>query len=330
MSSIEIFLSSDKVVELRVKLEDDTVWLTQGQIVDLFQSSKPNISEHVKHIFAEGELERELTVRNFRTVQNEGKRQVSREIEHYNLDLILSIGYRINSKRGTQFRQWASERLKEHLIKGYTINEERIRQLKDGFSQLEQTIKLIQQSGQSDGIDVHEAKGLLEIIANYTRSFILLNQFDSNRLELKKLNENIIYEISYEEAVHAIEELKKILIKKKEASGLFGNQKDDSFAGLLGNIVQSFDGEYVYSSIEEQAAHLLYFIVKNHPFSDGNKRIGAFLFILFLEKNHHRFKKSGEIKINDNGLTALTLLVAQSEPKDKELMIKLIINLINF
>ena len=234
MSSIEIFLSPDKVVKLRVKLEDDTVWLTQTQIVDLFQSSKANISEHVKHIFAEGELEREPTVRKFRTVQNEGKRQVSREIEHYNLDLILSIGYRINSKRGTQFRQWASERLKEHLIKGYTINEERIKQLKDGFSQLEQTIKLIHQSGQSDGINVNEAKGLLEIISNYTRSFILLNQFDSNRLELKKLNENITYEISYEEAVRAIEELKKNLIKKKEASSLFGNQKDDSLAGLLG------------------------------------------------------------------------------------------------
>lgn len=329
MSSIEIFLSSDKVVELHVKLEDDTVWLTQAQIVDLFQSSKANISEHVQHIFAEGELEREPTVRKFRTVQKEGKRRVSREIEHYNLDLIISIGYRINSKRGTQFRQWASERLKEHLIKGYTVNEGRIRQLKDGFSQLEQTIKLIHQSGQSDEIDIREAKGLLEIIANYTRSFILLNQFDSNRLELEKLNEHITYEISYEEAMHAIEELKKILINKKEASNLFGNQKDDSFSGLLGNIVQSFSGEYVYSTIEEQAAHLLYFVIKNHPFSDGNKRIGAFLFIWFLEKNHHRFKKSGEIKINDNGLTALTLLVAQSEPKDKELMIKLIINLIN-
>jgi death-on-curing family protein len=329
MSYIEIFLSSDKVVELHVKLEDDTVWLTQAQIVDLFQSSKANISEHVQHIFVEGELEREPTVRKFRTVQKEGKRQVSREIEHYNLDLILSIGYRINSKRGTQFRQWASERLKEHLIKGYTINEERIRQLEGSLSQLEQTIKLIHQSSQADQINLSEAKGLLDIISNYTRSFILLNQFDSNRLELEKLNENISYEISYEEAVSAIEKLKKILIDKREASALFGNQKDESFAGILGNVVQSFGGEYVYSSIEEQAAHLLYFIIKNHPFSDGNKRIAAFIFIWFLEKNHHRFKKSGEVKINDNGLTALTLLVAQSEPKDKDLMIKLIINLIN-
>ncbi len=263
MSSIEIFLSPDKVVELHVKLEEDTVWLTQAQIVDLFQSSKANISEHVKHIFAEGELEREPTVRNFRTVQKEGKRQVSREIEHYNLDLILSIGYRINSKRGTQFRQWASERLKEHLIKGYTINEERIRQLEGGLSQLEQAIKLIHQSSQSDQINLSEAKGLLDIISNYTRSFILLNQFDSNRLELKKLNENISYEINYKEAVNAIERLKKILIDKKEASPLFGNQKDESFAGILGNVIQSFSGEYVYSSIEEQAAHLLYFIIKN-------------------------------------------------------------------
>lgn len=261
MSSIEIFLSLDKTIELRVMLDDDTVWLTQAQLIELFQSSKANISEHIKNIFAEGELDRKPTVRKFRTVRAEGKRQVTREIEHYNLDLVLSIGYRVNSKRGTQFRQWASECLKQHLIKGYTINENRIKQLENGLFQLEHAVNLIHQSSQSDGIKVDEVKGLLEIITNYTRSFILLNQFDSNSLELEKLNENITYEISYEEAIEAIEELKKRLIKSKEASRLFGNQKDESFAGLLGSIVQAFGGQYVYSSIEEQAAHLLYFII---------------------------------------------------------------------
>ena len=179
------------------------------------------------------------------------------------------------------------------------------------MEQLHQTIQLIETSGRTENLSLSEAKGLLEIISSYTQSFILLNQFDSNKLSTNNLNENITYEIQYEEAVVAVSELKKQLIQKKEASELFGNQKDDSFAGVLGNVVQSFGGEYVYKSIEEQAAHLLYFVIKNHPFSDGNKRIGAFLFIWFLENNKHRFKKSGELKINDNALVALALLIAQ-------------------
>jgi death-on-curing family protein len=212
--------------------------------------------------------------------------------------------------------------LKDYLVKGYAINQLRL-------EQLHQTIKLIEQGGHSETLNLKEAKGLLEIISNYTESFILLNKFDSNSLPGEQLNENITYEIAYDEAVNAISELKKQLIKRKEASNLFGKQKDEGFKGLLGNIVQTFDSEYLYRSIEEQAAHLLYFVIKNHPFSDGNKRIGAFLFVWFLEKNKHRFKKNGEVKINDNGLVALALLVAQSHPDDKELMIKLIINLVN-
>jgi len=319
---IEIYQTKDKQTQVEVKFEGDTAWLTQKQIVDLFQSSKANISEHTKHIFQEGELESNQTVRNFRTVQTEGKKKVSRELEHYNLDLILSIGYRVNSKRGTQFRQWATQRLKDHLVKGYSINQKRL-------AQLQQTIQLVGKSGNTENLSLSEAKGLLEIISNYTQSFILLNQFDSNSLSVDKLNDSITYEIEYHEAAAAIAELKKQLIKKKEASELFGNPKDESFRGILGSIVQTFDGEYLYKSIEEQAAHLLYFIIKNHPFNDGNKRIGAFLFIWFLEKNKHRFKKSGELKINDNALVALALLVAQSGPSDKDIMIKLIVNLIN-
>ena len=319
---IIIYQTPDHQTQIEVKFEEETVWLTQGQIVDLFQSSKANISEHTKHIFLDEELSRDQTVRNIRTVRKEGQKNVSRELEYYNLDLILSIGYRVNSKRGTQFRQWATQRLKEHLIKGYTINRERLKQL-------QQTIELIHQSGTSTEINLPEAKGLLDIISNYTQSFVLLNQFDSNTLPEEKLNENITYEIGYNDALNAILELKKQLMVKKEASALFGNQKDESFGGILNSIVQTFDGNYLYPSIEEQAAHLLYFVIKNHPFTDGNKRIGAFLFVWFLEKNKHRFKQNGEVKINDNGLTALALLTAQSNPTDKALMIKLIINLIN-
>ena len=190
-------------------------------------------------------------------------------------------------------------------------------------------MSLIRQSGDAETLQLIEAKGLLDIITHYTQSFVLLNQFDSHTLQPGAVDENITYEIQYDEAATAITELKNQLIAQKEATALFGNQKDDSFKGILGNIVQTFGGEYLYRSIEEQAANLLYLTIKNHPFSDGNKRIGAFLFVWFLEKNKHRFKKSGELKINDNALVALALLVAQSNPDDKELMVKLVINLIN-
>lgn len=322
MSEVIIYYSPDNQTEVEVKFENDTVWLSLNQIAELFGRDKSVISRHLNNIYKEGELNKNATVAKNATVQIEAGREVSRLIEFYNLDAIISVGYRVNSKRGTQFRQWATQRLKDHLVNGYTINQKRL-------DQLHQTIQLIETGGKAENLSLSEAKGLLEIISNYTQSFILLNQFDSHNLKSEKLNENITYEVRYDEAITAIAELKKQLIQTKEAGELFGNQKDDSFAGILGNVVQSFGGEYLYKSIEEQAAHLLYFIIKNHPFSDGNKRIGAFIFIWFLEKNKHRFKKSGELKINDNALVALALLVAQSDPADKDIIVKLIINLIN-
>ncbi|HZW65993.1 MAG TPA: virulence protein RhuM/Fic/DOC family protein, partial [Hanamia sp.] len=294
-NQIEIYQNKDNQIQIEVRFEGEAVWLSQAQLVELFQSSKANISEHLRGIFQSGELSPDSTVRKFRTVRHEGSRQVSREIEHYNLDVIISVGYRVNSKRGIQFRQWATQKLKDYLVKGFAINNKRL-------EQLQQTIQLISKTGAVDTLQLQEARGLLEIIGNYANSFILLNQFDSNELETEKLNENITYEISYSEAHTAIDELKHQLIKRKEATGLFGNEKDDGFKSSLQAIVQTYGGQYLYPSIEEQAAHLLYFIIKNHSFSDGNKRIGAFLFIWFLEKNKHRFKKTGELKINDNGL----------------------------
>jgi death-on-curing family protein len=264
-------------------------------------------------------LERKSTCSVLEQVAADGRK---RKMNLYNLDVIISVGYRVNSGKATRFRQWATQRLKDHLIKGYTVNQKRLEQLC-------KTVQLIEKGGQTESLSISEAKGLLEIISNYTQSFVLLNRFDSNTLSPDRLNQHITYEIKYPEAVEAINQLKGQLIRQREASELFGRQKDDSFAGILGSIVQTFGGEYLYKSIEEQAAHLLYFVIKNHPFSDGNKRIGAFLFIWFLEKNKHRFKQDGELKINDNGLVALALLVAQSDPAEKELMISLIINLIN-
>lgn len=328
MDQVEIYKSKDGATQVEVRFEGETFWLSLNQIALLFERDKSVISKHLRNIYKEEELEEKATVAKNATVQFESGRKVKRNIEYYNLDAILSIGYRVNSKQGTRFRQWATQRLKEIFTRSQHAFPEQINPQKQ-LDQLVRVINIVQQSGSTKELSTSEAKGLLDIITNYTQSFVLLNQFDSNRLVSDQLNENITYEIEYTEAVKAIDLLKKQLIKKKEATGLFGNQKDYSFQGILGNIVQTFGGEYLYKSIEEQAAHLLYFVIKNHPFSDGNKRIGAFLFVWFLEKNKHRVKKDGEVKINDNGLVALALLVAQSNPDDKELMISLIINLIN-
>ncbi len=321
MSEIIIYQTQNNSTQIDVRFEGETFWLSLNEIATLFERDKSVISRHLKNIFNEGELDLKSTVAKNATVQQEGNRSISREIEYYNLDAILSVGYRVNSKQGTLFRIWATQRLKEHLVQGYTINQKRL-------DELQQTVQLIQKSIDSE-TNLDEAKGLLKIISQYTQSFVLLNQFDSNRLPEVGLTTEFTYEIQYSEAKKAVSELKKTLIEKEEATDLFGNEKDNSFEGILGNIIQSFGEEYLYATIEEQAAHLLYFIIKNHPFSDGNKRIGAFLFIWFLEKNQHRFKKSGELKINDNALVAIALLVAQSNPADKELMIKLIVQLIN-
>jgi len=317
-NTIEFYQPKDGNSGIEVRLQDETVWLTQKQMGILFDRDYKTISKHIINIFKEGELVKNSVVANFATTAEDGK---SYNVEHYNLDVTISVGYRVKSFRGTQFRQWATQRLKDHLVKGYTINQQRL-------EQLNQVVKLIQAGGKIEDINLNEARGLLDIISNYTQSFILLNQYDSHSLNSDFLNENITYQIKYDEAIAAITELKKQLINAKEATQLFGNQKDDSFSGILGNIIQSFDGHYLYPSIEEQAANLLYFVIKNHPFSDGNKRIGAFMFVWFLEKNKHRFKKNGELKINDNALVALALLVAQSDPADKDLMVQLIVNLV--
>ena len=328
-SQIEIYQNKDNKTEIEVQFDNETFWMNQKQIAEVFGTKIPAINKHINNIINEGELKPEATISILEIVQKEGKREVARKVDFYNLDMIISVGYRVNSSKATQFRIWATERLKNYLVKGFAVNEKRVKEYQENLIELQKTIKLIQNSVELKELSTLESKGFLSIITNYTQSFILLNRFDSDSLNLQKLDKNITYEITYEEACEAITELKKQLIKKKEASELFGNQKDQSFAGILGNITQSFGGEYLYKSIEEQASHLLYFVIKNHPFSDGNKRIGAFLFIWFLAKNKHSLKKSGELKINDNGLVALALLVAQSNPKEKELMIKLIINLIN-
>lgn len=321
---ILIYQAEDGSIVTDVRLDGDTVWLTQAQMVELFGKTKQNISLHVRNIFKEGELHENSVVKESLTTATDGKQY---KTKFYNLDVVISVGYRVKSLQGTHFRIWANKVLKEYLLQGYALNEQRLQQHRDQINQLEQTLKLFQQN-LIDQANLPEARGLAQVITDYARTFVLLNQFDSERLPVTDFDEDIRYEIKYDEARAAINALQHDLIAKGEGTELVGNEKDDSFQGILGNIVQSFGGEYLYKSIEEQAAHLLFFVIKNHPFSDGNKRIGAFLFIWFLQRNKHHLKTNGELKINDNALAAIALLVAQSDPAHKELMIRLIMNLI--
>lgn len=287
---IELYKSSNGENQIEVRFEEETVWLSLNQLVELFGRDKSVISRHLKNIFSSEELDRNSVVAKNATTGSDGKKY---QVEFYNLDAIISVGYRVNSKQGTHFRIWATQRLKEYLVQGYSINQKRL-------TELSQLIQIIEKSEEKNQIS--ETKGLLDILSNHTKSFILLNQYDSNSLTLNFLNDNITFEIEYDEAINAITQLKQQLIAKKEATKLFGNQKDQSFSGILKSVTQTFGGEYLYPTIEEQAAHLLYFVIKNHPFSDGNKRIGAFIFVWFLEKNKHLLKQTGENKINDNAL----------------------------
>ncbi|MFC3150592.1 RhuM family protein [Litoribrevibacter euphylliae] len=323
-NEILIYESENNLIEVQLDTELETLWLNLRQISDLFERDKSVISRHLRNIFKDNELEKAAVVAKNATTAADGKIY---QVDYYNLDAIISVGYRVNSKKGTQFRQWATARIKEHLIQGYTLNEQRLCQHQQQLKQLEQTLSLFQQNV-IDQANLPEAQGLVKVIADYAHTFVLLNQYDSEKLPTTDFDEDIRYQINYEEARDAIALLVKDLIAKGEATELVGNEKDDSFAGVLGSVVQSFGGEYLYPSIEAQAAHLLYFIIKNHPFNDGNKRIGAFMFIWFLQRNKHHLKKSGELKINDNALAAIALLVAQSDPAQKELMIHLIMNLI--
>ena len=321
---IAIYQSADGSIATEVRLEGETVWLTQAQMVDLFGKTKQNISLHIRNVFSEGELDEQAVVKESLTTAADGKKYKTR---FYSLDVIISVGYRVKSPEGTRFRIWANRILKDHLVQGYTLNQQRLTQQQENIRQLERTLSLFQQN-LIEQASLPEARGLVNVIAGYARTFVLLNQFDSERLPLGDFATTIHYEIREDEALAGIATLKADMLMRSEASELFGNQKDDSFAGILGNILQSFGGEYLYPSIEEQAAHLLYFVIKNHPFSDGNKRIGAFLFIWFLQRNRHHLKSDGELKINDNALAAIALLVAQSDPAQKQLMIHLIMNLI--
>ncbi|MDX1937384.1 MAG: RhuM family protein [Flavihumibacter sp.] len=320
---IEIYTSTDGI-QIEIKFDGDTVWATQRQIAALFKTTPQNITLHLKKVYSEEEIDIVSTCKEYLQVQLEGKRKVERKQLFYNLDAILSVGYRVNSKQGTQFRQWATQRLKDYLVKGYAVNEKRLAEAEDRFNELKQAIQLFDKVAKAKEISGSEAQGLLKVLSDFTVALDILDKYDHQTLKIKKSKSKEVFRINYKEATKAILGLKN----KFGGSALFGNEKDRSFKGSLNGIYQTFDGKDLYPSVEEKAAHLLYFVVKNHSFTDGNKRIAAFLFVWFLERNnllYHRGKKV----IDDNALVALTLMIAESNPDDMRMMIKVIVNLIN-
>ena len=325
-SDIIIYKDDNGEIKLDVSLEDDTVWLSQKQMSLLFDKTIKTVNEHIKNIYKERELEEEATIRNFRTVQVEGEREVEREIFYYNLDVIISVGYRVKSKRGTAFRIWATKVLKEYLVNGYAINQKRLEQ--KGLKELNETISLLQNTISQSELELREAKGLLDVILNYSRTWSLLQGYDEDSLHVNIEPKEAKFVLDFDEAKEAIAQLKSELMRKGEATELFGHEKAGEFGGMVRNIYQTFGGVDLLPSVEEKAANLLYYIIKGHPFNDGNKRIGAFIFILFLSKNNMLYKNSGELKINDNALVALSLMTAKSDPQQKETVINLIVNIL--
>jgi len=311
--------------QIEVKLADDTLWLSQRLMAELFEKDVDTISLHIKNIYAEAELEEGSTTTSFTVAQQEGKRTINRKVAYYNLDMILSVGYRVSSKRGTAFRKWANTVLKEYLVRGYAYNEKLLREKQAQLDSLKQAVALITNVTASGTVSDDQAAGLLRILTDYTYALDVLDKYDHQVLEIEATSRKQLFEITYGSAMDAIGSLRD----KFGGSALFGNEKDDSFQGSLAAIYQTFGGADLYPSVEEKAANLLYFVIKNHSFSDGNKRIAAFLFVWFLEKNGILYHADGTRKLADNALVALTLMIAESKPEEKEMMTKVVVSLIN-
>lgn len=321
-SKVLIYKTETGQYIVEVLLDSDTVWLTQKQMAELFDVERSVITKHIRNILKQGELESNSVCANLAHTAKDGK---TYQTTFYNLDMIIAVGYRVNAKRGTQFRIWATGTIKEHLLKGYTLNQKRITET--GVKELENALQFIKHASSRRQLTNEEAQGLLDVIAKYAKSWLLLKSYDEDSLPAIK-GQLPKFILTYKHALDSIKELKKALMAKGEASNLFGNERGHGLEAILGNIEQSFGGQELYPTLEEKAAHILYFIIKDHPFSDGNKRIASLLFIHYLDKNNHLYKPNGEMIINDNALVALALLIAESEPKSKELMIALIKNLL--
>ena len=320
---IVIYQTEDGQTQIDVRMENETVWLTQAQMVELFQTTKQNISFHVGNVFKEGELEREATVKEYLTVQKEGKREIARQVKYYNLDVIISVGYRVKSKRGTTFRIWARNILKDYLVKGYAVNQ---RIHREQIGELRQLVGVLGRTIQKQPlISTDETNALFEVVTDYTYALDTLDNYDYERLTIEKTTKEEPFHATYENAMEAIKGLRE----KFGSSSLFGNEKDDSFKSSIGQIYQTFGGQELYPSVEEKAAMLLYLVTKNHSFSDGNKRIAATLFLWFLNNNRILYREDGSKRLSDSTLVALTLMIAESKTEEKDVMVKVVVNLIN-
>jgi prophage maintenance system killer protein len=319
---IVIYQAKDKQVQLEVKLEQETVWLSQKQISALFDVDRTVITKHLNNIFGSKELEKNSVCAKFAHTAQDGKVY---QTAFYNLDVVISVGYRVNSRRATQFRIWATGVLRRHLVDGYTINEQRLKQQEVKLLALQRTIKLIASTKDKKKLGYREALGLIEVIRDYNYALDLLDDYDYKRLTISKTSQAAGFELTYETAIKAVKDLRSKLGRSK----FFGIERDQSFKSSIAAVYQTFDGKELYTSVEEKAANLLYFVVKNHSFVDGNKRIAASIFLWFLENNGLLYKKDGSKRLADNALVAVTLMIAASDPKDREVIVILTVNLIN-
>jgi len=325
-NEIEIY-SGKRGVEMKVKFEKETIWLSAEQIAELFSTQRPAISKHLKNIYQTKELDEGSTCSILEHVGGGDKQKRQYKTKFYNLDVIISVGYRVNSKKATKFRVWATQKLRNYLLNGYLLDRKKLSAAYSKFEEIRNTLLLIGEKSRFAELSGQE-KNLLDIIGEYAKTFDLLERYDQGKLEVGRVNKYLKFTLEREDCLRVVESLQRCLAKKKTASELFGKSVGDKISGVVRLINQTFDGVDLYPSIEEKAANLLYFVIKDHPFLDGNKRIGSILFLYFLEKNGYLYKPSGERKINDNALTALSLLVAVSDPRDKDNLINLVINLI--
>ncbi|MBT9568073.1 MAG: virulence protein RhuM/Fic/DOC family protein [Thiobacillus sp.] len=310
--AVLLYQTADGGPALDVRLERESVWLSQAQLVELFQRDQSVISRHVRNVFKEGELPEESNMQKMHIAGSD------KPVVFYNLDVIISVGYRVNSLRGTQFRIWATNVLRQHLVQGYTVHERRLKELN-------QAVRLISDVAQRRTLSGDEATALLNVVADYAYALEVLDDYDHQRIRLGEVSAGPVAALDLDEARQVIARMGKHF----GATGLFGREKDDALEGSLAAVMQSFDGHEVYSSLEEKAAHLLYFLVKNHHFVDGNKRIAAALFLWFLAKNKALYRADGGKRIADNALVAMTLLIAESRPDEKDVLTRVVVNLIN-
>ena len=307
---------------LEVQLKEETVWLTQAQMAGLFLTERSVITKHIHNILKSKELMEDSVCAFFAHTAADGK---TYQVEYYNLDVILSVGYRVNSKRGTQFRIWATNVLKQHLVQGYTINEKRLKEQSENVKAFQRTVRMLADLSQRKALTSDEAKGLFEVIRDYSYGLDVLDDYDHGRIEIKSATAKESYQLTYDEGIRLIQQMRQ----KFGGSSLFGHEKDQSFKSALGAIYQTFGGKDLYPSVEEKAANLIYLVVKNHSFTDGNKRIAAALFVWFLDRNKILYKADGSKRIADNALVAITLMIAESQPKEKGIITPLVVNLIN-